>query len=67
MLTSLFGGDASGGIVDEKHFEEIQSRFVEVGAENLVRISLPFGERGLEVGETCLVADTGPFLIVGCT
>jgi hypothetical protein len=44
VLASLLGGNATSWIIDEHHFEEVESTIIEIVAEGCVLVSLPFGE-----------------------
>jgi hypothetical protein len=57
---SLLCGYATSGIVNEHHFEEVESAFIKVCAEMLGHVALPFGERRFEVGEAGLVCYAWP-------
>ena len=60
MDAGLLGRDAAGRIVDQHHFKKVEAVIVEVGAEGLELVALPFGEGVFEVGEAGLVHDAGP-------
>lgn len=63
VVARLFGGDAAGGVVHEHHLEQIKPCIVHIGAERVVRITLPLGEGDLEVG---VRGYAGPDLFGGC-
>jgi hypothetical protein len=44
MHAGLFGRYAAGGVVDEHHFEEVETGGVEIGDEGDRVVTLPFGE-----------------------
>lgn len=50
MVARLLGRDSSRRIIDEHHLEQVQALVIEVGREWLLVISLPLGERCLEIG-----------------
>lgn len=59
VVASLLGGDSASGVIDEQHLQKLKTHVVEVRAQHSVLISLPLGERWLEVGVGC---DSGPHL-----
>ena len=63
VLASLLGGNATSWIIDEHHFKKVESMVVKVDAQGYVWVSLPFGERWLEVWEAGLVGDARPLLL----
>lgn len=60
----LLGRDATGGVVDEKRVEQIESVVIQVGDGGGDVCPVPLGERRLEVGEGRYA---GPLLLGGST
>lgn len=67
MLAGLLGGDATSGIVDQHVLQQREAVVVEVVAEGDCLVADPFGERGLEVWEACLILDARPVDFGGST
>jgi hypothetical protein len=64
MHACLLGGYATCRVIDQHHFEEVETSRIEVCAEGLRHIALPFRKRRLEIWER---SHARPFLFSWCT
>lgn len=62
VVARLLGRNSSCRVINEHHLEQVQALVIEVGREWLLVVSLPLGERRLEIGIRC---DTGPLVFRG--
>lgn len=64
VVQGCLGRNTSNGIADEQVVEQLQALLVQVGAQRSGKVTLPLGERGLEVR---IGSDTGPCVFIGCS
>jgi hypothetical protein len=63
----LLSGYAAGRVVHQHQLKEVEPILIEVCAERLGHVALPFWKRGLEVRKASLICHTWPFGFGGST